>query len=78
VLPKPVRDQLQLRAGDSLDLETSDDRVTLRPSRPRGRMYKKQGVWVFDSGSPLSAETVDETVRQVRSERDAHNSGKAR
>ena len=31
VLPKPVRDELQLAAGDSLELESSEDRIVLPP-----------------------------------------------
>lgn len=70
VLPKPVRDALQISPGDSLELESSEDHITLRPARGRGRMYKKQGVWVFDSGVPLPAETVNRTIRRMRAERD--------
>jgi AbrB family looped-hinge helix DNA binding protein len=72
VLPKPVRDALQISPGDSLELESSEDHITLRPARGRGRMYKKQGVWVFDSGVPLPAETVNRTIRRMRAERDRH------
>jgi len=78
VLPKPVRDELQLGPGDSIELESSEDRVILRPARGKGRMYKKQGVWVFDSGAPLEAEVVQKTIRRVREERDRHNLGKLR
>ena len=70
VLPKPVRDELQLSPGDSLELQVSQDRIVLRPARSRGRMFKEKGVWVFDSGQPLSAETVRKTIRQVRLERE--------
>jgi len=76
VLPKPVRDELQLSPGDSLELESSDDRVILRPARGNGRIFKKQGVWVFDSGEPLDAEVVNKTLRKVREERDRRNLGK--
>jgi AbrB family looped-hinge helix DNA binding protein len=76
VLPKPVRDELQLGPGDSLELEISEDRIVLRPARSKGRMYKKQGVWVFDSGEPLAANVVEETLRKVREERDRRNLGK--
>jgi AbrB family looped-hinge helix DNA binding protein len=76
VLPKPVREELQLSPGDSLELESSEDQIVLRPARGNGRMYKKQGVWVFDSGVPLTQETVDKTVRRVREERDRRNLGK--
>ncbi len=70
VLPKPVREKLQLSAGDELELESLDDRVTLRPLRGTAQLWKKRGVWVFHSGEPLSAATVRETIEQLRSERD--------
>ena len=69
VLPKPVREQLQLSAGDELELESLDDRITLRPVRGTAQLRKKRGVWVFNSGEPLSAATVQETIEQVRRER---------
>jgi AbrB family looped-hinge helix DNA binding protein len=78
VLPKPVRDELQLSPGDSLELESSEERITLRPARGNGRIYKKQGVWVFDSGEALDTDVVDRTLRQVREERDRRNLGKRR
>jgi AbrB family looped-hinge helix DNA binding protein len=78
VLPKPVRDELQLRPGDSLEVEGSEERVVLRPVRGSGRIYKKQRVWVFDSGEPLDADVVNRTIRQVREERDRRNLGKPR
>ena len=69
-LPKPVREKLQLSAGDELELESLDDLITLRPLRGTGQVRKKRGVWVFNSGEPLSAATVQETIEQVRRERD--------
>ena len=76
VLPKPVRDALQISPGDSLELESSEDHIILRPAVGKCRMYKKQGVWVFDSGVPLPAETANRTVSRVRAERDRHVLGK--
>lgn len=78
VLPKPVRDELQLSAGDSLELHSSEQEIVLRPTRGKGRMYKKQGVWVFDSGEPLDAELVNKTLRKVREECDRRNLGQLR
>ncbi|HWY54617.1 MAG TPA: AbrB/MazE/SpoVT family DNA-binding domain-containing protein [Terriglobales bacterium] len=78
VLPKPVRDELQLSPGDSLEVESSEERVVLRPVRGHGRVYKKQGVWVFDSGEPLESDVVNKTIRRVREERDRRNLGKLR
>lgn len=69
VLPKPVRDELQLSAGDSLELESSEDRIVLRPVRGTAGLRKKQGIWVFRTGEPISAESVNKTIRQIREER---------
>ena len=73
VLPKPVRDELQLRPGDSLELESSEGRIILRPVRGHGRMFKEHGMWVFDSREPLTVEAVNRSIRQVREERDRRN-----
>jgi len=78
VLPKPVRDKLQLAPGDQLELESVDDRIMLRPLRGTAQLRKKRGVWVFHSGEPLSAGTVQETVEQVRRERNEQNLGRSR
>src|SRR5580704_8735857 len=69
VLPKPVREELQLSAGDSLELETSENEIILRPVRGAATMRKKQGVWVMSTGKPLSAEVVNDTIRKIREER---------
>lgn len=78
VLPKPVREELQLSPGDSLELESSEDQIVLRPARGNGRMYKKQGVWVFDSGEPMPTGAIEKTIRKVRAERDRQIRGKLR
>jgi AbrB family looped-hinge helix DNA binding protein len=80
VLPKSVREALQISPGDSLELESSEDHIVLRPAPSKGRVYKKQGMWVFDSGSdvPLSAEVVNHTIRRVRAERHRHVLGKVK
>ena len=59
-------------------MESSEERIVLRPVRGNGRIYKKQGVWVFDSGEPLEGDVVNKTLRQVREERDRRNLGKLR
>ena len=76
VLPKQMRDDLQLGPGDAIELEASEDRVVLRPARGKGRMRREQGVWVFDSGQPLSADVVRKTIQRVRRERERSILGK--
>jgi AbrB family looped-hinge helix DNA binding protein len=70
VLPKQVRQQLQIEPGESLELEAFEDHVVLRPVRGRGAMYQKGGVWVFGGGAPVKASTVRETIRRVRTDRE--------
>jgi len=77
VLPKAIREELQLTPGSSLELELSEDRIFLRPER-KGRMYKKDGIWVFHAGSPMPANLIQETIKNVRKEREDQILGKKR
>lgn len=72
VLPKSIRDEMQLRPGDALEVENSEDRIVLRPRRGAKGLHKKQGVWVFSSGTdlPISAETTDGILQEIRRERE--------
>jgi AbrB family looped-hinge helix DNA binding protein len=70
VLPKPLRDELNLSPGDSLELESAAGHITLRPIRPTPLLQKERGVWVYRAGEELSASIVDETLRRNREERD--------
>jgi AbrB family looped-hinge helix DNA binding protein len=40
VIPKPLREQLQLEAGDSLEMECAGEQITLRPFRGTGPLTK--------------------------------------
>lgn len=75
VLPKPLRDELHLGPGDTLELENAGERITLRPLRSAVPLTKEKGVWVFRTGRPLSAAVTDEMLRRVREERDQRNFG---
>lgn len=70
VLPKGIRDELRLSPGDTLEIETEGERITLRPTRPRPALQKEQGIWVLRTGEPLPASVTSETLRQVRQDRD--------
>jgi AbrB family looped-hinge helix DNA binding protein len=70
VLPKPVRDEMQLRAGDSLELESSEDRIVLRPRRGGVGLHQKQGIWVFGVGEPIPEGATDKVLNQIRRERE--------
>lgn len=76
VIPKPLRQELHLQAGDSLELETTGEQITLRPVRGTGPLTKKHGVWVFHADQPLPASATEEVLQQIREERDLTNLGK--
>ncbi len=76
VIPKFLRDEFQLEPGDSLELESCGENITLRPVRGTGPLTKEQGVWVFHAGQPLPASVTDEVLQKVRKERDLANFGK--
>jgi AbrB family looped-hinge helix DNA binding protein len=76
VLPKLVRDELQLSPGDSLEVDSSEERVILCPVRGNARIYKKQGGWVMHGGTPLSEDVVEKTIQQIRREREQGFLGK--
>jgi AbrB family looped-hinge helix DNA binding protein len=73
VIPKPLREDLHLEPGDSLEMESAGDRITLRPVRGTGPLTKEQGVWVFYAGQPLPASATDEMLSRIREERDLAN-----
>jgi AbrB family looped-hinge helix DNA binding protein len=47
VIPKSIRDDLQLQGGDTLELEREGEALRLRPVRPKPAMRKKKGIWVY-------------------------------
>lgn len=66
VLPKPLRDRLQLREGDKLSLEVKGDAIELRPAKS-GKLARVNGVLVYSDPTPLPG-GVD-FVQEMRDER---------
>jgi len=69
VIPKPLRDELQLGPGDSLEIDNQGELITLRPVRTAVPLQKERGVWVYRTGQKLPASTAHDTIRQIREER---------
>lgn len=76
VIPKPLREELHLEPGDSLEMESAGEQITLRPVRGTGPLTKELGVWVFRAGQPLPASATDDMLQQIREDRDLVNLGK--
>jgi AbrB family looped-hinge helix DNA binding protein len=77
IIPKPIRKELNLQAGDSLELESAVGGITLRPIPASGSLVKEHGVWVIGSGEPMTGEQTDAILRLIREEREASNLGDA-
>jgi AbrB family looped-hinge helix DNA binding protein len=75
VIPKAVREELHLEPGDSLEMESAGESITLRPVRGSGPLMKEHGVWVFRTGQPLPASATDRLLQQLREERDVTHLG---
>jgi AbrB family looped-hinge helix DNA binding protein len=78
VIPKALRDKLDLGPGDTLELENTGENMTLRPLRAISPLTKEKGVWVFRSGHPLPSSATDEVLAGIRDERDRQNFGSAK
>lgn len=70
VIPKPLREKLHLEPGDTLEMESGGEQITLRPVRGTGPLTKEHGVWVFYTGQPLPASATDDLLERIREERD--------
>jgi AbrB family looped-hinge helix DNA binding protein len=73
VIPKSVRDELHLEAGDTLEHLLQGESLTLRPLLATTRLRKKQGILVFGGTEPMTAEETDAVFRSVREQRDRNN-----
>ncbi|HXP86300.1 MAG TPA: AbrB/MazE/SpoVT family DNA-binding domain-containing protein [Bryobacteraceae bacterium] len=75
VIPKSLRDELHLAAGDALQIESEGERIVLRPVPTSMPLCKEGGIWVLRTGEPLRARVTDQVIEDVRSERDRANAG---
>jgi AbrB family looped-hinge helix DNA binding protein len=78
VIPKPVRDELQVGPGDTLEMESSGEQITLRPVRGTMPLQKERGIWVYRTGNPLPEAVIGKTIRDIREERDQRVLGRVR
>lgn len=68
VLPKSVRTALRLSPGDTLEIQSEDDRIILFPVRVRPGLHKEFGVWVYRSGAPMNT-SIPDLIDQQRDQR---------
>jgi AbrB family looped-hinge helix DNA binding protein len=66
VVPKSIRDALNLQAGSSLEIELQGDAIVLRPPKLSAVMNQKNGFWVFNTGGQITPEMVDEALADAQ------------
>jgi AbrB family looped-hinge helix DNA binding protein len=54
MIPKPLRQELHLGPGDTLQLDSEGEQITLRPMRSKALFKKERGVLVYQ-GEPTEA-----------------------
>jgi AbrB family transcriptional regulator (stage V sporulation protein T) len=71
LIPKALREQLHLQAGDVLQLESQGDDITIRPQRSKATLMKEHGIWVLTTGEPTTA-SIPAFINQQREARNRH------
>ena len=69
LIPRALRDELQLQPGDTLALDSDGERLTLKPVRAESAMRKERGVWVFRGGRKITAAETGEALANLRASR---------
>jgi AbrB family looped-hinge helix DNA binding protein len=67
MIPKSLRTELHLGPGDTLQLESEGEQITLRPSRSKALLKKERGVWVYQ-GEPTEA-SITAAIDRAREKR---------
>lgn len=80
VIPKPLREQLNLVAGDRLRLSAEGNSLRLEPEIAGGELVRKGSVLVFtgEFAEPITSAKIDEILKQDREARITSEAGKAR
>ena len=76
-IPKVLRDELELSAGDDLELQCEGEQIILRPLRRRPALEKERGIWVYRTGERLRASVAQEALKRIRDRRNRRSLGSA-
>ncbi len=67
LLPKTLRERMQLGPGAVLQLESEGDQIILRPIRPQAMLAKELGIWVYQ-GEPTD-DSIPDLIGSIRAKR---------
>ena len=72
VIPKAVREALQLQPGDELEAVQDGDAISLRPLIEEPVLRKAEdGMWVYCPKDPVPDSIFEDTRDRIRNEREA-------
>jgi len=71
VVPKKLRDALHLAPGTRLKIERNGDGMVLEHASPEPQLILKDGMWVVSGSQKVTADDVNEIIRQGYAERQA-------
>ena len=69
ILPKPLREELSLRAGQEIEVSLRNGHIEIEPVPAGMRLVSRKGLAVAQADSPmpaLSAEVVRDTLERIR------------
>ncbi len=69
VVPKPIREELVLRAGQEVEVSIRDGRIEIEPVTTPLRLVEREGVLVAEADAPLpplTAEEVRDALERAR------------
>lgn len=59
VIPKKIRDEMNLVPGSELEIDTTGDEIRLRLPVPKSRLVEKNGFLVFSAGGESNIDIAD-------------------
>lgn len=68
MIPKALREALHLNPGDSLQVDSSGEAITLRPIHESAPLQKENGFWVYRTGRSSDI-SITEWIDKNRAER---------
>ncbi len=68
ILPKGIRKEMHLEAGDTLELQVEGERLVLSPVRGQPGVRRENGIWVYRAGKAADLDIVG-LIEQIREDR---------
>ena len=69
VIPKKIRDEMNLVPGSELEIDSEDGEIRLRLAGIAPRLIRKDGVLVFDGGGSESDIDIADFINKERDKR---------